>query len=157
MVDLTLPRPGPYMAIVEFLPEGGTPQTFQQAFTTGRAFGRVPRPAVDAAPKIVDGMRVTLDVSKVKAGEGQPLIVRIDDAATGAPIADLEPAFGASGHVLLVPADLTDAIHVHPDPGMNGPALSFAPLTVRAGPHKVWVQFQRGGRVTTASFAIEIP
>ena len=38
MLDVRLPQAGPYMAIAEFLPDGGTPQTFQQAFTTGEAF-----------------------------------------------------------------------------------------------------------------------
>ena len=45
MLDVRLPKPGPYMAIAEFLPEGGTPQTFQQMFTTGEAFARPASPA----------------------------------------------------------------------------------------------------------------
>ena len=81
MLDVRLPRPGPYMAIAEFLPEGGTPQTFQQLFTTGEPFGRAANPAVDVAPKVVDGMRVSLDASAVKAGESKALTFRIDDAA----------------------------------------------------------------------------
>jgi hypothetical protein len=157
MLDLALPRAGPYMAIAEFLPEGGTPQTFQQAFTTGTAFGRAARPALDAGPKTVDDMRVSLDGSKLKAGETQALTIRIDDEATGSPVSDLEPYLGASAHLLLVPLDMTEAIHGHPTDEVRGPTVSFAPLIPRPGVYKAWIQFQRGGRVSTAAFVISVP
>ena len=157
MIDLALPRAGVYMAIAEFLPEGGTPQTFQQAFTTGSAFGRAASPAIDASPKIADGMRVSLDHSKVSAGDTKPLTIRIDDAATGAPVTDLEPYLGAGAHLLLVPVDLTEAIHGHPTDDGRGPALTFDPLIPRPGAYKLWVQFQRAGKVTTAAFVISVP
>ena len=157
MLDVRLPRPGPYMAIAEFLPEGGTPQTFQQMFTTGEAFPRPANPAVDVAPKVVDGTRVSLDASLVKAGDTKALTFRIEDAASGAPITDLEPYLGAGAHLLVVPVDLTEAIHGHPTDDGHGPAIAFAPLVPRAGPYKVWIQFQRSGRVSTAAFVIEVP
>jgi hypothetical protein len=156
MLDVALPRAGVYMAIAEFLPEGGTPQTFQQAFTTGSAFGRSANPAIDVSPKIVDGMRVSLDVSTVKAGNTKPLTIRIDDAATGAAVTDLEPYLGASAHLLVVPVDLTEAIHGHPTDDGRGPAIAFDPLLPRPGVYKLWVQFQRAGRVSTAAFVIDV-
>ena len=164
MLDLSLPRAGAYMAIAEFLPEGGTPQTFQHAFTTGSAFGRWASPAIDVAPKIVDGMRVSVDDAKVKAGETRPLAFRIEDTATGAPVTDLQPYLGAGAHLLVVSADLTEAIHGHPNEdasgagqraGGHGAAVSFDPLIPRAGVYKVWIQFQRGGLVSTAAFVID--
>jgi hypothetical protein len=156
MLDVRLPRPGPYMAIAEFLPEGGTPQTFQQVFTTGEAFPRPAIPAVDTGAKIADGMRVSLDASLVKAGDTKALTFRIEDAASGAPVSDLEPYLGAAAHLLIVPVDLTEAIHGHPTGEGHGPAISFAPLVPRAGRYKVWIQFQRGGKVSTATFVIEV-
>jgi hypothetical protein len=156
MLDLALPRPGVYMAIAEFLPEGGTPQTFQQAFTTGSAVGRPANPAVDVGPKIVNGMRVSLDASELRAADTKPLTIRIDDAATGAPVTDLELYLGASAHLLVVPVDLTEAIHGHPTDDRRGPAIAFDPLVPRSGVYKLWVQFQRAGRVSTAAFVIEV-
>ncbi len=155
MLDVHLPKAGPYMAIAEFLPEGATPQTFQQLFTTGEAFGRPANPAVDGAPKIVDGMRVSLDSSQVKAGGAKPLTFRIEDPASGAPAGDLEPYLGATAHLLIVSVDLTEAIHGHPTGDGHGPPVTFAPLLPRAGRYKVWIQFQRAGRISTASFVIE--
>lgn len=153
MLDLALPRAGAYMAVAEFLPEGGTAQTFQQAFTTGSAFGRPASPAIDPGPRVVDGVRVSLDASKVKAGDTRPLTFRIEDAATGAPAMDLEPYLGAAAHLLVVSADLTEAVHGHPNG--DGSPLSFDPLIPRPGIYKVWIQFQRGGRVSTAAFVID--
>jgi hypothetical protein len=156
MVDLTLPRPGPYMAIVEFQPAGGPPQMLHQAFTTGAAFGRVVRPPLDTAAKVADGMRISLDAATVKAGDAQPMTLRIDDAQTGAPVADLEPYLGAGAHLIAMSPDLTEAVHEHPQPHGRGPEITFRPLFTRAGPFKAWIQFQRGGRVTTTSFVIDV-
>jgi len=157
MVDVSLPQPGPYMAIAEFLPTGGTPQVFQQAFTTGEPFAEREPPAVDAGPKIVDGMRVNVDASKLKSGEEGKLSFRIEDASSDAAVTDLEPYLGASAHLLVVTADLTEAIHGHPAEEARGPVLAFAPVLPRAGRYKMWLQVQRAGRVSTASFVIEVP
>jgi hypothetical protein len=156
MVDVALPKPGPYMAIAEFLPEGGTPQTFQQLFTTGEAFVTAAAPALDVAPKVVDGVRVSADASQVKAGGTRPLVVRVDDPSSGAPVTDLEPSLGAAADLLIVSADLTEAIHGHPDEQFRDPSFTFTPLIPRAGRYKMWVQFQRGGKVSTASFVIDV-
>lgn len=156
MLDIQLPKPGPYMAIAEFLPEGGTPQTFQQLFTTGEAFERPASPPADAAAKLVDGLRISLDASNVVAGDTKALTFRIDDAASGTPVTDLEPYLGASAHLLIVPVDLTEAIHGHPTEEGHGPVVSFSPLVPRPGSYKLWIQVQRAGRVSTASFVIVV-
>ena len=157
MLDLPLPRAGAYMAIAEFLPDGGTPQTFQQMFTTGGLSARTAAPAVDLEPKIAGGVRVSLDASQVKAGEVRPLVVRIEDAATGARVTDLQPYLGAAAHMLLVSADLTEAVSGHPDGPLVDPGITFTPLIPRPGRYKAWIQFQRGGTVSTVSFLIETP
>jgi hypothetical protein len=154
MVDLTLPRRGPYMAIVEFQPEGGVVQMGHQAFTTGAAFGRIAHPPIDTTAKIVNGMRISLDASAVKSGQAQPITLRVEDAETGAPITDLEPYLDAGAHLIAVSPDLTEAVHDHPQPAGRGPAVTFHPLLPRAGVFKIWVQFQRSGRVTTISFTV---
>jgi hypothetical protein len=156
MIDVALPKPGPYMAVAEFLPEGGTPQTFQQMFTTGEAFATAVEPPVDVASKVVDGVRVRLDVAQVKAGETRPLVIKIEDPATGAAVTDLQPYLGAAAHLLVVPTDLTEAIHGHPDEQFVESGITFTPLLPRAGRYKAWVQFQRAGRVSTMAFVFEV-
>jgi len=157
MLDVPLPRPGPYMAIAEFLPTGGTPQVFQQVFTTGDPFTRTPAAPVDVAPKTQDGLRISVDATVLKSGEEGKLSFRIEDAASGAPVTDLEPYLGASGHLLIVPTDLTEAIHGHPADDARGPTLSFAPILPRPGRYKLWLQVQRAGHVATAAFVVDVP
>jgi hypothetical protein len=156
MVDVALPRAGPYMAIAEFLPDGGTPQLSQQAFTTGEPFARDIKPAPDTTARIVDGMRVSVDATKLSAGQLSPLTFRIDDAASGAPITDLEPALDAAAHVLMVSADLTEAVRAHSDTG-SGPEATVTLLVPKAGRYKAWLQVQRHGRVSTAAFVLDVP
>lgn len=156
MIDVALPKPGPYMAIAEFLPERGTAQTFQQMFTTGEAFAPLSPPAVDIVPKTVDGVRVAVDASKVRAGDTRPMTFTFTDARTGAAVGDLQTYLGAVAHLLVVPADLTEAIHGHPDEQFHDGGVTFTPLVPRPGRYKMWIQFQRAGTVSTASFVIEV-
>lgn len=155
MIDLALPKPGPYMAIAEFQPEGASAQMFQQVFTTGSAFDSVKPPAADTVPKSVEGLRFTLDTSKLKAGSALPLVVNIADAATGGEVPDLEPYLGARAHMLLVSSDLTEAIHGHPEDD-GRPALTFTPIVPRPGDYKMWIQVQRRGAVVTVPFWIRV-
>lgn len=155
MQDVSLPRRGGYMAIAEFLPVGGTPQSFQQAFTTGEPFAPRPPPAPDAAAKTIDGLRISIDPSSLTAGAAAALTFHVEDATSGAPVTDLEPYLGASAHLLIVPVDLTDAFHGHPAADARGPALTFTPLLPRAGRYKVWLQVQRHGVVSTAAFVVD--
>jgi len=155
MIDLALPRPGPYMAIAEFQPERGTAQMFQQAFSTGGALDLAPPPGVDTEAKTLNGMRVTVDASKVKSGDASPLAFRVEDAASGAEVTDLQPYLGAAAHLLIVSADLTEAIHGHPQEDRR-PALTFTPILPRPGRYKLWLQFQRAGTLTTVPFVLEV-
>ena len=156
MLDVALPQRGAYMAIADFVPVGGTPQTFQQAFATGESFGRRPLPPGDVAPKTIDGMRISLDPS-LKSGEAGTLTFHVDDAVTGMPVTDLEPYLGASAHLLIVSADLTEAIHGHPTADEKAAILAFAPVIPRSGRYKLWLQVQRRGIVSTAAFVVDVP
>ena len=105
----------------------------------------------------MNGVRVQLDAKNLKAGREAVLRFNLSDAATGAPITDLEPFLGAPGHLLIVNADLTEADHVHPEePTARGPAITFQPLPPAGGFYKLWLQFQRTGVVVTVPFVISV-
>ncbi|HEX9918362.1 MAG TPA: hypothetical protein VGA87_04295, partial [Pyrinomonadaceae bacterium] len=38
----------------------------------------------------------------------------------------------------------------------GGPAVEFGAMFPEAGLYRIWTQFQRGGRVSTVSFTIEV-
>jgi hypothetical protein len=139
--------PGEYMLIADFLPRGGTTQMVQRALIVA---GTAP-----AEPRVVSthAVRITMQTEDFAAGKYACLTFTVTDATTGKPVTDLEPYLGAPAHMLLVRADLTDAVHAHPEEiATGGPVVSFHPLVPAAGDYKLWVQFQRAGRVITESF-----
>jgi hypothetical protein len=158
-IDHDLPE-GEYMLIGDFLPEGGTPQMVQRALVTphyaGRLFGAT-SPEVTAREQTVDGLRVRLQADSLRPLRASALRFVVTDAPTGAPIVDLEPYLGAPGHLLIVDTDLRSAIHGHPEGQSSGPEVVFDPVLPTAGRYKLWVQFQRKGRVVTVPFVIDVP
>lgn len=154
--------PGEYMLIADFLPHGGTSQTLQRAIVTpgyeGPLMPPAPRLSAGPAARVVHGLRIALETEDLVARKQVTLRFTVRDEATGRPVTDLEPYLGAPAHLLIVNADLTGALHGHPiETGTGGPTVTFEPLIPVAGSYKVWVQVQRGGRVVTAPFVLDVP
>jgi len=153
---------GQFMVIADFLPLSGRPQMLQRAIVTpgyrGTLFPAAPSLIPDMTSEKVDhGARVKLEASTLKAGKEATLKFTLTDVATNAPLTNLEPFLGAPGHVLLVNADLTESNHVHPEePATHGPVITFQPMMPAAGLYKLWLQFQRGGVVSTVPFVINV-
>jgi heavy metal-binding protein len=154
--------PGQFMVIADFLPLSGRPQMLQRAIVTpgyrAALFPAPPNLTPDASSEKIDhGIRVKLDATALKAGKEATLRFTLTDASSNTPVSDLEPFLGAPGHVLLVSTDLTESNHVHPEePATRGPVITFQPLMAAPGLYKLWLQFQRGGVVSTVSFVISV-
>lgn len=154
-------EPGEYMLIADFLPAGGTPQVVHRAIVTpghtGPLFNDPPKLAVSPAEQTIDGLRVKLVATDVTALRPASLRFVVSDATTGAEVRDLEPYLGASGHLLIVNGSLTSALHGHPTGTQTaGPEILFDPVLPKAGMYKLWLQFQRKGRIVTVPFVIEV-
>lgn len=153
---------GQFMVIADFLPLSGRPQMLQRAIITpgyrGTPFLAPPSLTTDGSSEKIDhGVRVRLEATTLKAGKEATLKFTLTDASNNTPVLDLEPFLGAPGHVLLVSADLTESNHVHPEePATRGPVITFQPMMPAAGLYKLWLQFQRGGVVSTVSFVINV-
>lgn len=159
-IDLTLPHAGHYQLLADLVPTGAAPQLIQRTITTAGFEGplhQVPALAADLADKVIGNTRIHLTMREAMAGGERIMTFDLFDAVTGAPAVDLEPFLGAPGHLLVVSADLSYASHSHPL-AEEGPASSvaFNVLFARAGMHRVWVQFQRSGRVITAAMTIPV-
>jgi hypothetical protein len=161
-VDVQVPRPGVYQMIADFLPSGGAPQLVQKSFVTaGYAgpLGAIPPLGPDLTDKIVGATRVKLTMPEAVAGREQLITFEMRDEASGAPVEDLEPYLGATGHLLFVSADLAIASHSHPVAEISargGPTVVFQVLFPRAGEYRIWVQFQRRSEVLTAPFTVAV-
>lgn len=143
--------PGEYMLIADFLPAGGTTQMVQKAIIVAG------RPAPGRTQDESNGLKVELRTEDLAAGRHARLVFTVSDARTGAPITDLEPYLGTPAHLLIVRADLSDAMHAHPEEReTGGPTVSFHPIMPAAGNYKGWIQFQRGGQVSTTPFEFSV-
>jgi hypothetical protein len=154
--------PGEYLLVADFLPAGGTPQMVQRAIITPDYSGPLFPPAPTLVPgpreQVADGLRVRLEAESLRALRPSTLRFILSDASTNAPVTDLEPYLGAAGHLLAVDGQLRGPIHGHPEePVSSGPVVTFDPILPAAGRYKLWVQFQRNGRVITVPFVIEVP
>ena len=72
------------------------------------------------------------------------------------PAAGLEPYLGAWGHMLAVSNDLIDMIHTHPSIADGGPQVQFDIFFPREATYRIWVQFQRLGKVNTVVFTVPV-
>ena len=151
--------PGEYVLLADFLPYGGTAQMVHRALVTPgvtRAVLQEPPPlAVSPTTAVTDGVRVRLQAELAPRKEGK-IHFTLTDAETDAPITDLEPYLGAAAHMLIVKPDLTDAIHEHPQQLEPASTITFEPLIPAPGLYKLWVQFQRKGKVSTTSFVVNV-
>jgi hypothetical protein len=152
--------PGEYMLIAEFLPHGGMSQMLQRAVVTpgysGPLLDVVPIPPPGPAEQTANGVRIRLEAVDLAPRKESRLRFTITSAATGEPLRDLESYLGAPAHMLMVAADLTEAIHGHPEEQGPSSVVTFQPRIPTAGTYKLWVQFQRAGTVITAPFVIQV-
>jgi heavy metal-binding protein len=161
-VDVTVPRPGPYQLIADFLPEGAAPQFLQRAVVTADYRGPLnatPALSVDLGDKIDGNVRVHLTTPDPRARREQLLTFELRDPATGGAVTDLEPYLGANGHLLVVSDDFAAVFHSHPVAELSsahGPTVVFQALFPRGGVYRLWAQFQRAGRVATVSYTVRI-
>jgi hypothetical protein len=180
-IELTLPRPGYYKLYSDFLPSGGGPQIIAQPVVTARFDGDIVSSIARLEPdrslsKTIEGTIVELqiDPGELVSGGSVPLKFRLLDETTREPVTDLEPYLGAWGHALVLSEDGLEYIHAHPtemlpesgDAGTTlkdratalrgGPVVTFDALFPKAGRYRVWLQFHRRGRTTTAWFTIAV-
>ena len=86
------------------------------------------------------------------AGRDEKFTYSLTDAATGAPIMDVDPYLGAWGHSLVMSEDTEHFVHAHPLEGLpekvergGGPNLTFTALLPKPGNYRVWTQIKRRG------------
>jgi hypothetical protein len=168
--------PGEYVVIADFLPANGAPQMLHRAVATpglnrpAALAAATPRaeipdataaesgnPTWGSAEKTVDGVRIRLEAADLIGGRIALLRFHLFNAETGTPVADLEPFLGAPAHMLMATTALTDAVHGHPEEtDVTTSVITFKPMMPPPGVAKLWLQFQRHGRITTVPFVVGV-
>jgi heavy metal-binding protein len=154
VLEATLPKPGVYRLLTDFYPTGGTPQMTPLTLATS-GYDKPLVPAKLAAvltPQRGENLVVELQMDPPEpiAGKKTLLFFRLK------PADGLERYLGAWGHLLAVSDDLLDAIHTHPEIADGGPQAQFNIFFPREAVYRLWVQFQRNGKLNTVAFTVPV-
>lgn len=145
------PQGGIYRLLTDFYPKDATPQLVTQTIVLP---GTWRRPALKPVTSEQQGenLRVRLRTEPATPIAGMKTLLFFDlDTAEG-----LEAYLGAWGHLLVASEDSIDMIHAHPAFEQGGKTIQFNVIFPRPGMHRLWVQFQRGGRVNTVAFNVPV-
>jgi hypothetical protein len=171
LMEMTLPEPGYYRILSDFLPSRGSPQFLSRTLVTADYEGDMEEDAGGLEPdtvfkKTVDTITasVEFDPPHLIAGQYGHLRFALTDAQTGLPVTDLQPYLGAFGHTLILSEDMVDYVHSHPSEGpesdisrgLGGPRVSFEGYMPRQGRYRSWTQFLRNNQLTTISFTFDV-
>ncbi len=152
----TLPKPGIYKMFADFYPLNGTPQLVPKIIST-QGFQKAiddtfVRPARDIAPKQSTNLKASLSLDPIDPIPAKKTLLFIDlDPADG-----LEPYLGSWAHMLIESHDLIDTIHAHPSVADGGPKMQFDIFFPREAIYRIWIQFQRQGKVNTVAFTLPV-
>ena len=172
-VDVTLPQPGYYKVLSDFLPSGGSSQFIARPIVTAGYTGDLIASSAHleadrSLTKTVDDLtaEVTYDPKRFVAGLYGHLTFHLTDTATGQPISDLQTYLGAFGHTLIMSEDMVDYVHSHPvemlPPGANleelrgGPNVMFEGLMPKPGQYRAWTQFRRHDKIHTFTYTFTV-
>jgi opacity protein-like surface antigen len=97
-----------------------------------------------------------VELSNAKLKEGKMAMLDLTITQTNGVDPKLEPYLGAFAHVIAVPLDGSDLIHVHP---MDGSMPNMGMLHTEfplAGDYRLWVQFINNGDVLTIPLSVRV-
>jgi hypothetical protein len=152
----TLPKPGIYKVFADFYPLNGTPQLVPKIISTQGFRTSIDEtfvhPARDIAPKEGGNLKVALTLDPIEPLPAKKTLLFIDLD----PIEGLEPFLGAWAHMLIESHDLIDTIHAHPSVADASGKMQFDVFFPREAIYRIWIQFQRQGKVNTVAFTIPV-
>lgn len=170
-LDVTVPKPGYYRILSDFVPSGGGPQFLSHSLVTTDFNGDAESQGAHLTPDAIlsrTSGSITADVrlqpEPLVAGEYGHMSFVIRDSITGEPVTDLQPYLGAFGHMLMMSEDMADYVHAHPTArpeldvrrGLAGPDVQFEGYMPRPGLYRAWAQFQRRGTEITVPFTFKV-
>ena len=188
-VAATFPSAGSYILFGELQRATGDDVVKRHDLTVGAAGSGATgaaRLTEDALPKTAGQIRVSIfGTEGIRARQGATFRFRLENAATGQPVTDMQPYLGAPAHAVILSDDVTRFAHTHGEavgaPAAGGagaghaagghgagahadaPAAGFGPeIAVHhtfpvPGLYKLWAQFQSAsGEVITADYVVRV-
>lgn len=161
-VNPDFPAPGSYTLFSDYKPAGEKEQVSVEKLTIP---GNVPLPTElekFSNTKILAGTKVNLKLAEanIKAGKEVKLSFDLQEAAKNQPVKDLQPYLGEKGHLVIVrsssPLSVSDYIHAHALKDSSSGQINFISSFPQKGTYKLWLQFNRNGKVNTADFWVNV-
>jgi len=156
-VPIRVQEPGQYRFFADFQPTGRDKSlTLGVDVPAAGDYRPSPLPEPDRSAT-VDGYTVSLD-GDLMPGKASRLTLTVHKGST--PVTDLDPYLGAYGHLVALRAGDLAYLHVHPEgePGDGktaaGPSVTFVAEVPSAGTYRLYLDFQHGGVVRTATFTV---
>jgi hypothetical protein len=177
--SFTFKNGGVFKLYADFTPKNGQPtvKSFNLA-VSGNDRPRAETAFDEKLEQTVDDLFVTLKSDgQISAGKDVRIDFQVFDAKSKKPVTDLENYLGAKAHLVVISRDLSQFVHAHPishdnakgehQHGANGhetklagpEAESIVSASVRfpqPGLYKIFAQFQRNGKVSTAAFVVNV-
>lgn len=161
--EQVFPTPGEYRIYSDFKSTRlGANVTMTTLVVPGAAPADQPLTLDTAMTKSYGDLTITLATEPAALAAADAMLRYSVKDAAGQPVTDLEPYLGAFGHLFILNEDLVTMAHAHPrgaepTPEMRaGPEVAFHTVLPKAGRYKLWAQFQRGGKIVTTDWAVEV-
>ena len=172
-IRVTLPKPGYYQLLSDFLPSLGSSQFIARRLVTAGYTGDlmsdrarlVPDTKATQTDKDITAT-VAYDPPTFVAGLYGHLRFTLTDSASGRPLTDLQTYLGAFGHTLIMSEDMREYVHSHPidllPPNVNletirgGPTVTFEGMMPKPGRYRAWTQFRHNDIVHTIVSTFEV-
>lgn len=164
-VEYTPPIESTYYLYAEFAPNATTEALARSVIATKAA------PAVGTVAKLTEQARVQqsgqyivdLDADqKLYANKTYKLSFQVRDSVSGTAVTSFEPYLGVMGHLAIVHEDKETYLHVHPTSAFSrsdsdsatGRSIDFSAQFPKPGMYRMYLQFQREGRLQTAAYTV---
>jgi hypothetical protein len=161
-VNPSFPQPGSYTIFSDYKPFGQNEQVSVEKLSIP---GSVPLPKElekFSNTKILPGIKVNLKFSEstIKAGKEVTLMFDLNESVKNQAIKNLQPYLGEKAHLIVVksssPLTAFDYIHVHALKDTPNGQVHFKTVFPQLGTYKLWLQFNRNGKINTADFWVNV-
>ena len=161
-ISTTFSSPGDYSLFSDYTPSG---QQEAVSLMQIKLPGSVPLPKSLEKfenTKVVLNSQVNISSlnKNIQAGKEVNLRFSVKDVAQNQPIKDLQPYLGERGHLVIIKSSLTlttaDYIHAHALKHSPDGQIEFLTSFPQPGTYKLWLQFNRNGKINTADFWVNV-
>ncbi|WP_071190093.1 hypothetical protein [Trichormus sp. NMC-1] len=107
--------------------------------------------------RTISNTKINLNTSEKNIKAGKDITLKFDlKDSNNQPIKDLQPYLGEKGHLVIIKSSSSltaaDYIHAHATKNTTDGAIEFKTKLPQKGTYKMWMQFNRNGKVNTADF-----